>query len=313
MSKKLTIEFCRVEAKKRGYKIISTEYTKAIEKLTFFHIECGTSSDMLWSNFYSGHGCKKCASRKYGDTLLLNLEDCKEYALSQGYILNEDLYSGNSKKMNFIHIENNCNHPYCSSWSNFYAGKRCPKCAGNIRLTIDFCKQKSLDLGFELITNEYINNSTKMTFYHPDCDEEFSCSWDKFIRLSGCKACTMRMQQSPEATKLKEYYETNFGAIPEYKIVRNPKTNRPLPYDIFIPKYNNDGYDVFIEVQGHQHYRFDNFYHKTLEDFKNRQYKDRIKRKYAEQNGIYIEIDLRQKTPIEDIIQKINNTINRYG
>jgi hypothetical protein len=71
MTKKLTLEFCKREAEKRGYEIREEIYIDAQEKMEFFHFECGTSSFKSWGNFSSGHGCKKCASRKYGDTLLI--------------------------------------------------------------------------------------------------------------------------------------------------------------------------------------------------------------------------------------------------
>lgn len=117
------------------------------------------------------------------------------------------------------------------------------------------------------------------------------------------------LSESYIALELKKYYAVNYNAIAEYKIVRNPKTNQYLPYDIYIP----DG--IFIEIHGQQHYqltRWNTYAAKRdgrteYEQFKYSKYKDRIKKRYAKQNGIYIEIDLRKIKSVEDAISYIES------
>lgn len=135
---------------------------------------------------------------------------------------------------------------------------------------------------------------------------ECDCGRSKIVSVgdltSGSVASCGCLNESLLAIRLKDYCEINFGAIPEYKVLKNPKTNRPMPFDIFIPKNN-----LFIEIHGQQHYKFVEFFHKTIETFNYSKKKDRMKKKYARQNGTYIEIDLRKVKTVEKAIEIISN------
>ncbi|MGM9971180.1 MAG: hypothetical protein ACI35W_02085 [Anaeroplasmataceae bacterium] len=70
----------------------------------------------------------------------------------------------------------------------------------------------------------------------------------------------------------------------------NPKTGHELYYD-FIIDYNGDL--IFVEVQGGQHYQPIDFF--GGEDaYEYNVYKDNVKRKYAEENGVYVALDYRE-------------------
>ena len=69
---------------------------------------------------------------------------------------------------------------------------------------------------------------------------------------------------------------------------KNDKTNKPLPFD-FIIFYK--GKKIYIEVQGMQHYSYNPFFHKSYKDFEEGLYKDELKRKFAEKNGLYVSLD----------------------
>jgi len=307
-----TIDFCKQYAIDAGYEIITDYYLNSKSKLLFYHEECGRNFESSWLNFYNnGHRCPLCSI-----SLKLTIEFCKQESEKRGYLLKEKTYINTRTNMEFYHIK--CKTYFKTSWASFSQGQECPKCTKEKfslqrKLNFEDCKKNALDRGYSISDKFYVNTNSKMNFIHLECGNNFPMSYSKFSQGQGCPKCAREKQESSIATNLKQYYSENFGAFTEYEECINPKTGKYLPYDIFIPKYNDQGYDIFIEVQGHQHYRFNYFWHKTLEDFKYQQYKDRIKRKYAEQNGIYIEIDLRQKTPIEDIIQKINNTIQTYS
>lgn len=69
---------------------------------------------------------------------------------------------------------------------------------------------------------------------------------------------------------------------------KNDKTNRPLLFD-FILFYK--GKKIYVEIQGEQHYSYNPYFHKSYKDFEERLYKDELKRKFAEKNGIYVSLD----------------------
>lgn len=108
------------------------------------------------------------------------------------------------------------------------------------------------------------------------------------------------------ATEMKKYYVRKYDAIPEYKIIKNSKTNRWLPYDIYIPEKN-----IFIEIQGEQHYVNKPFWYSSEKEFENRKYLDNIKKNFAKENGVFIEVDLRKIKTIENAIFYVENLLRR--
>lgn len=69
---------------------------------------------------------------------------------------------------------------------------------------------------------------------------------------------------------------------------RNDKTNRELLFDFII---YHKGIKIYIEIQGRQHYAYNSFFYKNKSEFEERLYKDKLKKKFAKENGIYIELD----------------------
>ena len=92
----------------------------------------------------------------------LTIEFCKKEALKRNYELLTKVYSNNLTHMLFIHKENNCNHKYLASWGNFSQGKGCPKCYGNIKPTIKFCKEHSIKRGYVLLSDEYVKGNNHL-------------------------------------------------------------------------------------------------------------------------------------------------------
>lgn len=65
--------------------------------------------------------------------------------------------------------------------------------------------------------------------------------------------------------------------------LKNPETKQNLELDCYCPKYN-----IAVEYNGEQHYKFPSSYHKTKEQFINQVYRDRLKRKLCDEHGIYL-------------------------
>ena len=135
-----------------------------------------------------------------------------------------------------------------------------------------------------------------------------SCGFEKVIfgqdLLTGRVVSCGCLSESSIASRLKKYFKDKYFAIIEYRIVKNPDTGRTMPYDIYIPEKN-----IFIEVNGKQHYSYNTFFHRSEDDFLKLKKHDRIKRKYARKNGIYIEIDLRKLETYEEIVENIEKII----
>jgi hypothetical protein len=130
------------------------------------------------------------------------------------------------------------------------------------------------------------------------------------LRNGETTSCGCR-KESRVATELKKYLVEKYNATLEYKICRNPKTKHYLPFDIYLSK-NNTGLprDIFIEVHGIQHYEMNSKFHKSVEDLKSSKRRDKIKKKYADEHGTYIEIDLRRISTVSEAIKYMENTID---
>jgi hypothetical protein len=111
------------------------------------------------------------------------------------------------------------------------------------------------------------------------------------------------LKESRIAIGVKEYFTKFYQATPEYKILRLPDTGYYAPYDLFISP------NIFIEIQGKQHYEKDNFFHKSNTSWKKRKYTDKKKKDFAKKNGTYIEVDLRKIKTVEDAIVYIEERL----
>ena len=294
--KKLTIEECKKISIDKGY-ILKEDFYKGVKnKMNFFHNteNCGFEFKSTWDNFSQGKGCPKCAG-----TMKLTLDYCKEMALKKGYTIDEQKYINCDTKMKFIH---NCGFNFLMTWYGFYKqGSRCLKCSRLLKPKIKDCKKEADKYEYTLCENLYVNSKTKMKFIHniKECGNTFKMSWIKFSTGQRCPICAKKQTESKIAKELKNYFYKNYNGKVEFKECINPKTNRFLPYDIYLEK---DSKKIYIEVQGEQHYSSSNNYHKTSKSFGYQKYRDNLKKKHAEKNGIFIEIDIRNKKTIEEWI-----------
>jgi hypothetical protein len=112
-------------------------------------------------------------------------------------------------------------------------------------------------------------------------------------------------RESVIASGVKKYLVKEYRAIPEYRLLKNEDTGHWLKCDVYIPD------NIFIEIHGGQHYKFIEFFHETMENFKYRKKLDNLKKKFARKNGIYIEVDLRKIKTIEEAIEYIENILRQ--
>lgn len=138
-----------------------------------------------------------------------------------------------------------------------------------------------------------------------DCGNEVMIQGNH-LRSGSTQSCGC-LKESIIAYKIKKYCVKNKKAVPEYKKFKNPETNRYLPFDIFIPSIN-----MFIEIHGLQHYKFNKHFHRTKKNFEYSKYKDKIKKNFAEKNGVYIEVDLRKIKTVKAGILYLKSKLKIY-
>lgn len=121
------------------------------------------------------------------------------------------------------------------------------------------------------------------------------------------KSCGCQ-RESWIATEVKLYCRDKYKSHSEYPMLLSNYGN--LKSDIYISSFNNPtNKDIYIEVNGRQHYEFNTHFYKTMADFKHRKKVDRAKKDYALKNGIYIEIDTRKIKTTDEAISYIEKRI----
>jgi hypothetical protein len=79
----------------------------------------------------------------------------------------------------------------------------------------------------------------------------------------------------------------------------NPKTNKKLPFDFFIPKQN-----LIVEYQGEQHYKKTGHFEDRAGGLEGLQYRDKIKKEFCYQEKInYIAISYKEFNNINTILK----------
>lgn len=189
-------------------------------------------------------------------------------------------------------------------------GQNCPKCAlrmkhDGFRKTlsefIDISNNKH-DNKYDYSLSRYINNKTKLTIICP-IHGQFTQRAGVHMRGQGCPCCgaearIMASISSGELKVIEFLKEQNINFIPQ-KTFDGCKYKRLLSFDFYLPNYN-----LLIEFDGEQHYKFFKKFHSTLHGFEVQQTRDKIKTQYAYDNGIKL---LRIRWDEEKMISNILN------
>lgn len=164
------------------------------------------------------------------------------------------------------------------------------------------------------IIGEYVNNSTPIECKCKICNIRWFVTPNKLTQGRGCPSCYANKLSSGERLIFKFLRDNDiaFEQQKSFDKCKNPKTNRLLKFDFYLPEYN-----LCIEFQGKQHYEpviFNNSKsNKTkeekLEEAKKalieNQYRDNIKREFCKNNNIkLLEIKYDQQKQTYDILKE---------
>lgn len=128
-------------------------------------------------------------------------------------------------------------------------------------------------------------------------------SWSKKLGAAPVDAELSLAGESRGEARARAFLENYFGrpfvrARPDF--LNNPVTG----YNLEIDCYNAD-LKLGVEVHGRQHYEYVPFFHSSKEVFRNQQYRDVLKRIYAERAGILlIELPYTEERNLEAYLQK---------
>jgi very-short-patch-repair endonuclease len=123
----------------------------------------------------------------------------------------------------------------------------------------------------------------------------------------GCPFCAnearANFQKSKGETIIEQYLTKHNVTFVSQKTFPDLKLKFPLRFDFYLPKYN-----LLIEYDGDQHYKYSNKFHGTKETFQLTQLRDKLKTQYAAEHSIPL-LRIRakkrnQQQYIESLIEK---------
>jgi hypothetical protein len=181
MAKKLTIGEMRQIASERKGKCLSLLYTNANSKL-LWECENGHQWEAVPGSIKRGRWCPNCAGKH------ISIDDVKKFSASKGGKCLSEKYSGCEQLLLF---ECGKGHQWKTSWSKIKIGHWCHICAGNKKLTLEYCQLLAVHKGGKCLSKEYFNGKRKLKW---ECAEGHQ--WEtipRVIRLGGwCKKCSKR-------------------------------------------------------------------------------------------------------------------------
>src|SRR6266542_2106780 len=268
-----TIFDIKILAQKNNGECLSDQYYDAHTKLLWrcenFHIWEAPPLTIL-----RGSWCRYCAG-----TAKLNIEIANQIALSrQGQCLSVE-YKNISAPLLWA-----CqyNHQWWSSLSSIkHSDTWCPYCAGMAKHTLDDAKQIALTRGGKCLSTEYKNNKSPLLWICKNQHKWYAkfdnivnkCSWcpycSKYKRENLCRQILTKYLGLPSENRKPDFLKT-------------PEHSMGLQLDI--PYYH---YRFAIKVQGEQHDKYIEFFHRgDLNNFIKQQERDQLKKELCKENCV---------------------------
>ena len=214
MGKRLTQEEFekRIEEQGDGEYTPLEEYQGSKTPILMKHNNCGKEWKIRPENFMMGQRCPRCSK-----SLTQKVFEKRIQCQGNGEYLNLEKYKGAKTPVLIIHKV--CGHQWKISPSNFFSGKRCPKCAGNLKKdTASYVKEvEYLDKNYKVV-GEYKNNQEKVKMFHIECGNTFDIAPANFSQGNRCPVCFgMTKKDTISYTKEVEELTKDYKVLGEYK------------------------------------------------------------------------------------------------
>ena len=189
MPKKLQYNQVERAFEQGGCKLLETDYANARHKMRY-QCSCGAVSKISWSHFKRGQRCDGCGPKRAVLRRTTNIKTVMEIFAMAGCELLESDFKNWHQHLQF---RCGCGATTSTTLATFSKSGRCGKCGAlsgqqKRKLDINYVKSQFLDAGCELLTDEYINASTKMPF-KCSCGELAMITQSNFRRGGRCKKC----------------------------------------------------------------------------------------------------------------------------
>lgn len=198
-------------------------------------------------------------------------------------------------------------HQWQASWDSIYHAKSwCPVCGVRQKPSIDEIKLYAQSKTAELVSTEYLNNKTPLTWHCLICDTVWKTPWGN-VKNQGqwcptCSANKLYINEKNAIAIAAQLFGKSFRKTKMYKGV--PKEIRYFEFDGYNKELN-----IAIEYNGIQHYKYHSWFHASIEDFEYQLKRDALKRDFCKNNNIIlIEIPYTKNTKVKEfLLSYINN------
>lgn len=261
------------------------KYKGTNSKIKVKHIKCGYEFEPIAKLLLRSGKCKKCSDIKKGKNRRISheqfIEDVKsihgeEYIVLTKYITSND-------KLSVRHTV--CGSEYSIRPDSLLRGAKCSSCLNkkksidNLKTTEKYSNEiDNVTLGEYSLIGEYTGVKNKVKIKHNSCGNEYLVYPYMFRRGRRCPKCNYSRGE-----RLVENVLTSLDIIfePQKEFCKLKNINN-LSYDFYLPDYN-----IVIEYQGQQHYKPIELFG-GKEPFLKQQENDRIKKEFANENGLIL-------------------------
>ncbi len=246
-----------------------------------------------------GHGCPKCAGvkRKTHNEFINELK-----AINDKIIIISEYIGDKRQILCKCLIDDN---EWYSTPNNLLRGEGCPICGAKSRAEIvtksndEFVHQLK-EINDNIIPlSKYQGRSKEVDCQCSKCGHIWQSTGDKLLSGYGCPVC----RESHGEKKIRNYLLNNnyyFESQKRFSDLKGWNRKGSLSYDFYVPKYR-----LLIEYQGQFHDGSSTIGFQTDKQLGIQIINDRIKRKYAENNGYkFLEIWYCDLDNIESILDK---------
>jgi hypothetical protein len=151
----------------------------------------------------------------------LSHDEVSTFIENFGYKLVSDYYENATSE---LEIKCDNDHVFNMTWASFQQGRRCHICKSGIKLTFEQVKNTIEDSGCELLSETYVNSSTKLKI-RCNCSNVFYKTYNSFNtgNQRQCRECGIKFKS--ENKKLKFEDVRNYIETFDYKLLSTVYTH----------------------------------------------------------------------------------------
>jgi hypothetical protein len=224
----ITYEQVKKSFENEGYQLLSTEYKKSSELLTFI-CPNGHEHKITWDNWKQGYRCGYCTDR-----YSITYDHVKKSFEKEDYILLSTEYNNSYEQLEYICPNG---HHHKITWNNWRSGRRCGICDGK-HFTIEQVRLSFENEGFILLSTEYKNAHHYLKYICPN-GHKHKITWNNWNQGARCGKCDIKWSKGEK--EITNYIKNNYNYVVkenDRSLIINPITNQYLELDIWMPEIN---------------------------------------------------------------------------